>query len=124
MMPYDRAVAAVPTKVETIGEELAILWQDGSETYLKLQDLRRLCPCAGCAGERDLFGRLAKPPQRPLTKESFRLVSTAPVGGYALQLFWGDGHSDGLFSYTKLLEWGRDPPQLPPISVAPLLPSR
>jgi DUF971 family protein len=116
-------MASIPKKVETIGEELAVVWDDGTESYYRLQDLRRLCPCAGCSGERDLFGRLAKPPQRPLTRESFQLAGTAPVGGYALQLYWGDGHSDGLFAYTKLREWADDPPKLPPISVSPLLPT-
>jgi DUF971 family protein len=117
-------VAFVPKKIEVIGDELAIVWEDGSETYLKLTDLRRLCPCAGCSGERDLLGRLAKPPARPLTSESFKISGTAPVGGYALQLFWGDGHSDGLFAYTRLREWGENPPDLPKVTPMPLLPSR
>jgi len=117
-------VALVPKTVETIGDELAILWEDGGETYLKLSDLRRLCPCAGCAGERDLFGRLMTAPPKPLTTESFRLAGSAPVGGYALQLYWGDGHSDGLFSYARLREWGEKPPELPPVTAFPLLPTR
>ena len=116
--------ALLPRTLQPIGEELAIAWSDGRETYLKLADLRRLCPCAECQGERDLLGRLAKPPARPLTTESFRLVGTAPVGGYAVQLFWGDGHSDGLFTYSKLREWDEKPPQLPPLNVLPLLPTR
>jgi DUF971 family protein len=115
---------AVPKNLQAIGDELAIAWPDGSEIYLKLADLRRLCPCAECSGERDLLGRLAKPPARPLTSESFRLAGTAPVGGYAVQLFWGDGHSDGLYIYEKLREWGENPPQLPPLHVPVLLPSR
>ena len=114
----------LPKTVEPIGDELAIVWTDGAETYLRLSDLRRLCPCAQCSGERDLLGRLAKPPARPLTTESFRVTTVAPVGGYALQLYWGDGHSDGLYAYTKLREWGENPPKLPPLSVSPLLPSR
>lgn len=114
----------VPKTVEPIGDELAIVWSDGAESYLKLSDMRRLCPCAECSGERDLLGRLAKPPARPLTTESFKVRGASPVGGYALQVFWGDGHSDGLYVYTKLREWGETPPALPPLSVSPLLPSR
>lgn len=113
-----------PKTLEVIGPELAIVWSDGAESYLKLTDLRRLCPCAYCGGERDLLGRVAKPPSRPLTAESFRLLGTAPVGGYAVQLFWADGHSDGLYTFDKLREWGESPPKLPPISVSPLLPVR
>ncbi len=112
-----------PKLLQVVGDELAIAWNDGSESYLKLTDLRRLCPCAGCAGERDLLGRLAKPPQAPLTSASFQISRTAPVGGYAVQIYWHDGHSDGLYPYAKLKEWGDDPPELPPLSAPTLLPT-
>ena len=50
---------------------------------------------------------------------------TGPVGGYALQIFWADGHADGLYTYQKLREWGENPPELPPLTTAfPLLPVR
>ncbi len=117
-------MARVPKTIQPVGEELAILWEDGSESYLKLPLVRRLCPCAGCSGERDILGRLAKPPARPLTVESFQVRGISPVGGYAIQIFWGDGHSDGLYTYEKLREWGEKPPELPPMTVAPLLPVR
>ena len=116
-------MAPVPKNVQVLGEELAIVWSDGAETYLKLQDLRRLCPCASCQGEADLLGRVAKGPPTPLTAESCRVAGTAPVGGYALQVFWGDGHSDGLYTYARLREWGEDPPDLPPVKAFPLLPT-
>lgn len=118
------APVPTPRRIEPLGDELAIVWSDGLESYLKLVDLRRLCPCAACAGEKDLLGKLARPPARPLTTESFRVTRHAPVGGYALQLFWADGHSDGLFLYEKLREWGENPPQLPPLTPSPLLPVR
>jgi DUF971 family protein len=117
-------MALVPKTLQVVGEELAIVWSDGAESYLPLTTVRRLCPCAGCAGERDLLGRLAKPPEKPLTLESFRAVSTLPVGGYAVQIFWADGHSDGLFPYLKLRDWAEHPPDLPPVSAFPLLPVR
>lgn len=117
-------MALVPKNLQPIGDELAILWADGTESYIKLATLRRLCPCAECAGERDLLGRLMKPPARPLTTQSFEVRGTSPVGGYAVQVFWGDGHNDGLYTYQKLREWGEAPPELPPLFVSPLLPVR
>ena len=48
-----------------------------------------------CRGERDLLGNVYRGPNRPLTERSFQLVSHRPVGGYALQIKWGDGHDDG-----------------------------
>lgn len=116
-------MAATPARVLVIGEELAVSWSDGAESYLSLRDLRRLCPCAGCAGERDLFGRLSKPPQNPYTPASFEVAATSPVGSYALQVFWRDGHSDGLYPWTKLREWAERPPELPRLEVRSLLPT-
>lgn len=113
----------LPAHALVLGDELAISWTDGAETYLKLQDVRRLCPCAGCAGERDLFGRVARAPQKPFTPESFEVVATTPVGGYALQIFWKDGHNDGLYPWARLREWGEEPPDLPPLEVRTLLPT-
>ncbi len=43
-----------------IGNELALRWTDGIETYLPLDFLRKRCPCALCAGEKDLLGNVYK----------------------------------------------------------------
>ena len=88
-------------RVELIGQELAIQWKDGEETFLSLETLRRACPCAACGGEPDVLGRVDRPAVRYLP-ESFRLEGFAPVGGYALQLRWGDGHSTGIYSFAYL----------------------
>ena len=96
-------------RVELIGQELAIQWKDGQETFLSLESLRRACPCAACGGEPDVLGRVDRPQVRYST-ESFRLDGFAPVGGYALQLRWGDGHSTGIYSvaYLRLLASSAD----------------
>src|SRR5437763_13073569 len=90
-----------PTNIQQIGDELAIAWNDGTETFLSLETLRRACPCAACGGEPDVLGRVDRPPVRYLP-ESFRLEGFALVGGYALQLRWGDGHSTGIYSFAYL----------------------
>jgi len=91
-----------PIDIQHIGDELAIKWDDGAESFIKLETLRRYCPCAGCKGERDIMGNLYKGPEKPLSPESFRLLRLAMIGGYAVQPFWGDGHSTGLFSFDYL----------------------
>ncbi len=90
------------TNLQTIGQELALKWSDGSETYVTLERLRRACPCAGCRGEVDVMGNLHRGPEIQLSAKSFELIRVAPVGGYALQPFWADGHSSGLFSFEQL----------------------
>ncbi len=91
-----------PKDIQQIGEELAIKWDDGSESFMSLESLRRHCPCAGCKGEVDVMGNLYKNPDQPYSVSAFRLRSVATVGGYAIQPVWADGHSSGLFSYDYL----------------------
>ncbi|MBL9170210.1 MAG: DUF971 domain-containing protein [Verrucomicrobiales bacterium] len=91
-----------PLDLQVIGDELAIKWQDGSEHYVKLEALRRACPCAGCKGEVDIMGNLYKGPATHLAPPAFQLVRLLPVGGYGVQPVWGDGHSSGIYTYEFL----------------------
>ncbi|MBI1840440.1 MAG: DUF971 domain-containing protein [Verrucomicrobia bacterium] len=88
--------------LQIIGTELAVRWDDKTETFVPLEILRRRCPCAACQGETDVMGQVHRGPDIPLTAESFRLVRVSPVGGYGLQPVWGDGHSTGIFSFDYL----------------------
>jgi DUF971 family protein len=91
-----------PTDIQQIGTELAIKWDDGSESFIGIEALRRHCPCAGCKGEVDIMGNLYKNPERPLTPEAFHLIRIDRIGGYALQPVWGDGHMSGIYSFDYL----------------------
>jgi DUF971 family protein len=84
-----------------VGNELALVFDDGFEAYLALPMLRRACPCAACQGEPDAFGRIVRPRVEHGPK-AFDLVKFEQVGGYALQLHWGDGHSSGIYTYEYL----------------------
>jgi len=91
-----------PTDMRQIGSELAVKWEDGSESFIALEAMRRACPCAGCMGERDVMGNLHKAPEQPLSPQSFQLKQLANVGGYAVQPVWDDGHASGIFSFDYL----------------------
>jgi len=91
-----------PVDIQRIGEELAIKWDDGSESYIPLEKLRRACPCAGCQGERDVMGNLYEGPEQPFSATSFQLRSLTLVGTYAVQPVWGDGHATGMYSFDYL----------------------
>jgi len=91
-----------PLNIERIGNELAVQWDDGAESYIPLERLRRSCPCAGCKGEMDILGNLYKNPDRPLAPNAFELVRVGRVGGYAVQPVWADGHATGIFSFDYL----------------------
>src|SRR5271169_2272737 len=91
-----------PVDIQTIGEELAVKWADGGESFVPLVKLRRYCPCAGCKGEVDIIGQLYKGPDQPLKPEAFRLLRITNVGSYAIQPIWGDGHATGIYSFEYL----------------------
>ena len=91
-----------PTDIQQIGGELAIKWDDGGESFVALEKLRRACPCAGCKGEVDIMGNVYKNPDQPLTPEAFQLVRIVRVGGYAVQPVWADGHATGLYAFDYL----------------------
>jgi DUF971 family protein len=91
-----------PADIQQIGEELAVKWDDGSECFVKLETLRRCCPCAGCRGEVDIMGTLYKNPDKPLPPQAFQLMRIVTVGGYAIQPVWADGHSTGLYTFEYL----------------------
>jgi DUF971 family protein len=90
-----------PTEVQLIGGEVAIRWNDGAESFLAQEFLRRACPCAACGGEPDVLGRVLRPEVNH-TRASFELRGWDFVGGYALQPSWGDGHRTGIYSYQYL----------------------
>ena len=84
-----------------IGQELAIRWTDGVESYLPLEFLRLNCPCALCAGEKDILGNVYRSESK-LTPRSFQLKRCTSVGGYGIQPEWMDGHDSGIFSFSYL----------------------
>ena len=90
-----------PTNIQQIGNDLAIQWNDGIESYLDLQFLRRACPCAACGGEPDVLGNIIRP-NVSYSDNSFDLASFQIVGGYALQPRWKDGHETGIYSFQYL----------------------
>ena len=103
-----------PVDLQPVGDELAIKWDDGSESFLRLDQLRQHCPCAGCKGEVDVMGpNLYKNPDRPLPPTAFQLVRLLRVGTYAIQPIWADGHATGIYSFEYLRQLAEaQPPAL------------
>lgn len=91
----------IPTNIQLIGDSLAIVWNDGVESYLPVEFLRRACPCASCGGEPDVLGNVVRP-NVTYRAESFVLRSWQIVGGYAIQPSWADGHNTGIYTYPYL----------------------
>lgn len=84
-------------------ETVALAWGDGAEITLPLALLRRNCPCASCRDTREKAasgGLMILPPA--FANASAAIVELLPVGRYALQPVWKDGHSTGIFTYDYL----------------------
>ena len=96
-----------PEDIQLIGNEIAIRWDDGDEDYLPMDKLRALSPSAETQGERDLLGNLigGGEPGRDFT--GVTVTGWAPVGGYAIQFTFSDGHRTGIYSFPYLREVGK-----------------
>jgi len=88
--------------IVVVGNELAVAWSDGLESYVDFEVLRRACPCAQCQGEPDVTGKVISLGGPTFGEGCFKLVRWEDIGGYAFQFFWADGHSTGIFSYEYL----------------------
>lgn len=80
---------------------VTIRWRDGHVSHLGIRRLRAACPCATC---HDAALRPAPPPS-PLpmyVRGATALVRVEPVGRYALQFHFNDGHSTGIYTWDHL----------------------
>jgi DUF971 family protein len=88
--------AALPEAVDLYPDRLRLQWADGV-SELPAADLRAACRCGSC---RAAF--LQGEPHRP--DAGIRLTGAEPVGQYALQLFFSDGHDRGIYPWSLLRE--------------------
>ena len=94
--------ATIAAQVMAVGDEVAIVWADGHESYYAGAGLRTACTCAACKGEQHLFGRKTLPVLRRLSGDAFLPVAARLVGNYGLQVVWGDGHEHGIYALAEL----------------------
>ncbi len=91
-----------PTQIKLSNpSELSVKWDDGHASIITLRTLRDNCPCAGCKGETVILKSYI-PQQAPELPGKYALKNAEQVGYYALQLYWGDGHSTGMFTWEHL----------------------
>ncbi|MCF8414053.1 MAG: DUF971 domain-containing protein [Melioribacteraceae bacterium] len=85
---------------------LSIEWQNGKTYDYPLQFLRDESPDAGNKGETILWNHYAPPPKGPDRPGKYEVENIKPVGNYAIQIKWKDGHDHGLYSWDLLQKWG------------------
>jgi DUF971 family protein len=83
---------------------LEIAWSDGRTCLYPLSHLREACPCVECRGGHAMMGR-EHDPDHILTltpKRSYVMTELVPIGNYALQPTWNDGHHTGIYTWEYL----------------------
>ena len=88
---------------QTSPTALVMTWDDGHVSPFPISLLRDECPCAECKGETVLLHSFHPSPQ-PERPGRYVLKSIVPVGNYAIQIGWGDGHETGLYAWEYLRE--------------------
>lgn len=78
--------------------EFEITWPGGKVVILPAFTLRDLCPCAGCI-EEGTGRKILDPSTIPL---DIHANGIDPVGSYAIQIRWSDGHDTGLYTWEQL----------------------
>ncbi|MBU2843951.1 gamma-butyrobetaine hydroxylase-like domain-containing protein [Acidithiobacillus thiooxidans] len=79
-----------------ISRKMEIDWADGHTSVLSFEHLRVECPCAECKGHTPDEARVIT------GKEDVSIVDVLPVGNYAIQIHFSDGHSTGIFTWEYL----------------------
>ena len=90
-----------PANVQLIGQEVAIAWDDGTESFFPFEKLRAASPSASNIGERDILGNQYGgdgPKQFP----GVTVTGWERVGNYALRFEFSDGHRTGLYGFDYL----------------------
>lgn len=94
-----------PKNVQLIGSELAIVWEDGEESYIGSAKLRANSPSASVSGEKDIFGTQYGG-ESGKDYSNVEIESWTAVGNYAYRFHFSDGHNTGLYTYELLRKLG------------------
>lgn len=83
---------------------MQINWPDGHASVYALTYLRRACPCAECQPWKEGVGKTGESPQAVARAvgELNVVGDVQPIGGYAIQFNWKDGHNFGIYDWEYL----------------------
>ncbi|WP_306308054.1 MULTISPECIES: DUF971 domain-containing protein [Methylobacterium] len=93
--PFDPDAVPAEAVLSRGGSGLRLAWPDGETGALSAEALRLACRCAWCTRDRieGLF---------PARFEAVCVTRLDPMGGYAVNLGFSDGHARGIFPWSYL----------------------
>jgi DUF971 family protein len=96
-----------PVDIAAIGNEIAIAWEGGGESFISMEKLRAASPSAENIGEQDLlgntYGGTAQKQFPGVTVKSWKII-----GSYAVQFDFSDGHCTGIYPFDMLKRLGEE----------------
>jgi DUF971 family protein len=98
--------ALTSISVEKEAQTLTVGFADGLSVAFPLDGFRRACPCVMCRGGHELMGVPIDPEiflEAPQKVRTLRAIT--PIGTYALQFTWEDGHNTGLYRIETIRGW-------------------
>jgi len=83
---------------------LEITWTDEVICQYPLSQLREACPCVECRGGHQNMGIENAPDDilKLTPARSYTVQDLKPVGNYAIQPIWDDGHATGIYTWEYL----------------------
>jgi len=114
-----------PEAIERVGDSaIRITWSDGLTTQWTVSELRKACPCATCrekhgkiaanSDDGDRAGQPKKPMLLPVLSAAearpLRIDAMQPVGTYAYNVQFSDGHHSGIYTFARLRREAVDGP--------------
>lgn len=90
-----------PTDVRllTASKVLEIDWADGKRSVYNFPALRSRCQCTQCKST-----AIQNQQETIAVDQNVAIVNVLPVGSYALQFVFDDGHDRGIYPYAYLRE--------------------
>ena len=101
----------VPVNIERDGDSaIEIRWSNDTTSHWTVHELRKTCPCATCRekrregqpAEEKRSGPVSLPVLSAAEAKPLRIESMRPVGTYAYNIVFSDGHSSGIFTFALL----------------------
>ena len=99
----NNTVRPTDVKADRNRRVVTIAWTDGQICDYPFAGLRAICPCVECKGG---HANMGGPPDVHLLKaagnDGLNLENVQAIGSYAIQFFWNDGHSTGIYTWDYL----------------------
>jgi len=87
-------------KLEAGNDTLSVHWSDSHISVYSYRYLRDRCPCATCGGQPNPAA--AASPFPMFGVKALKPTRAELVGRYAVQIFWNEGHTTGIYSFDYL----------------------